>query len=527
MVTPSLATPPANIRLRFDITDSDGLHQAQLFLPVRDSVIACQTLSGNQASVEFVTNELVDANTILLRVIDVNGNFTSYSFPIDITDLLPPSEVVSIPDPNLAAALRETLGLAPGTPITQIDMLRLTRFIDSDFDYLYAADLTGFQHAIKMRDLGFLNGKQISDITPLAGLANMVLLTIENSTINDITPLAELTNLRLLHLSYNKISDITPVTGLTRLFNLGLHGNQISDITPLAGLTELTDLSLSGNQINNVSPLAGMIYLNNLYLHSNEISDVSPLMGLNLTQLNLRNNPLNYISVNTHIPALQARGVEVNFHTRTPHRIRIVSGNDRQGMPDATLAKPFVVEIQDQRDVAFEGVPVIFTITAGGGTLSKQTTTTDSNGRAESILTLGPNPGENTVTVSVTGTQEQRTFNAEGSRTPKELEIISGADQEGLPGDALEKPFVVEVRDQTDKPLPGVTVTFSITSGDGMLSATSGTTDSNGQAESTLTLGPNPGTNTVEATVTGIEEKRAFNAEGTQIPKTLGDSLGG
>ena len=56
------------------------------------------------------------------------------------------------------------------------------------------------------------------------------------------------------------------------------------------------------------------------------------------------------------------------------------------------------------------------------------------NGRAESILTLGPNPGTNTVTVSVTGTQRTETFNAEGIRTPKTLEIFSGGDQEGAPG---------------------------------------------------------------------------------------------
>ena len=177
------------------------------------------------------------------------------------------------------------------------------------------------------------------------------------------------------------------------------------------------------------------------------------------------------------------------------------------GLPDATLEKPFVVEVQDERSVAFEGVPVTFTVTAGDGTLSTTRTATDSNGRAESTLTLGPNPGTNTVTVSVAGSQEKETFNAEGVRTPKTLEIFSGGDQEGAPGAALENPFVVEVRDQTDKPLPGVQVTFSVTSGGGTLSATSVTTNSNGRADSTLTLGPNPGTNTVTVSVAGIQRR--------------------
>ena len=55
-----------------------------------------------------------------------------------------------------------------------------------------------------------------------------------------------------------------------------------------------------------------------LFLDRNSISDVSPLLGLNLTGtqwnstgLHLRFNPLSYASINAHIPAMQARGIEV------------------------------------------------------------------------------------------------------------------------------------------------------------------------------------------------------------------------
>ena len=149
---------------------------------------------------------------------------------------------------------------------------------------------------------------------------------------------------------------------------------------------------------------------------------------------------------------------------------------------------------------------------AGGGTLSLTSATTDSNGRAESTLTLGPAPGTNTVTVSAGEIQEDQTFFAEGVRIPKTLEIVSGENQEGLPGEALAKPFVVEVRDQSGEPLPGVLVTFSVMAGGGTLSVTSATTESGGRAESILTLGPNPGTNTVEVGVTGIQEKQSVSA---------------
>ena len=43
---------------------------------------------------------------------------------------------------------------------------------------------------------------------------------------------------------------------------------------------------------------------------------------------------------------------------------------------------------------------------------------TDSDGRAESILTLGPNPGTHTVEVAVSGIQERQTAKAIGELPP-------------------------------------------------------------------------------------------------------------
>ena len=68
-----------------------------------------------------------------------------------------------------------------------------------------------------------------------------------------------------------------------------------------------------------------------------------------------------------------------------------------------------------------------------------------------------------------------------------------------------ENPFVVEVRDQNGNPLAGATVTFAVTAGAGTLSDTTATTDANGRAATTLTLGRQAGTITVVATVADLE----------------------
>ncbi len=88
---------------------------------------------------------------------------------------------------------------------------------------------------------------------------------------------------------------------------------------------------------------------------------------------------------------------------------------------------------------------------------------------------------------------------------PHSLAKVSGDGQEGPASTQLDDPLVVSVLDADDAAMAGVVVSFSVTAGGGTLSVTTATTDTNGQARSTLTLGSEPGTNTVKATVEGLE----------------------
>ena len=203
---------------------------------------------------------------------------------------------------------------------------------------------------------------------------------------------------------------------------------------------------------------------------------------------------------------------EANLPPPVPTVLSMVSGDNQEGMIGEALESPFVAEVRDQYNAPMEGVQVNFAVSAGGGSLSATRIDTNESGLAQSTLTLGQNTGINTVTVSVTGVQGQRTFNAEGIRIPLAFWIISGFDQKGVTGEALANPFVVEVRDRAGEPLPEVEVTFTVTGGGGTLSATSEITDVNGRVEILLTLGPKQGRNTVEVAVTGIQEKQTISA---------------
>ena len=225
---------------------------------------------------------------------------------------------VDIPDSNLRTAIEKALGKASGVTITTEWMKRLYQLIAPNASI---TDLTGLEGATKLTWLE-LHNNFISDISPLAGLNNLAELYLSDNSISDISPLAGLTNLRILGLSGNSISDISPVAGLINLIELSLENNSISDISPLAGLTNLRILGLSGNSISDISPVAGLINLIELSLENNSISDISPLVanaGLGSGDtVDVSENPLNSQSINTHIPTLQSRGVNISFSNLKP-----------------------------------------------------------------------------------------------------------------------------------------------------------------------------------------------------------------
>ena len=280
------------------------------------------------------------------------------------------AQVVDIPDSNLRAAVETALGKAPGATITVADMATLTRLEARNANI---TDLTGLEFATNLTSLDLGPEKVANEWR-------------NSNAVKDLSPLAGLTQLTLLHLPGNSISDILAVAGLTNLTWLNLWGNSISDISPVVGLTKLTDLYLGDNNILDISPLVA-----NTGLGSGDT-------------VNVQSNPLSYQSIHTYIPTLQSRGVTVEFDNRTPKTLLSISGVITE------LDSLLIVEVRDSNGLAFEGVPVMFTITSGGGTLSTTRTTTDENGRAQNRLTLGSDGGTNTVRASVKGISEPVTF---------------------------------------------------------------------------------------------------------------------
>ena len=242
-------------------------------------------------------------------------------------------------------------------------------------------------------------------------------------------------------------------------------------------------------------------------------------VGLSASLANSRWNPIGVTVQGASVTATATEtGGTSTTNTGPPPAPTVffrVLGDNQSGVVGQPLAKPFVVGTRDRGGDPLEGIAVTFRVLTGGGSLSATAVSTGANGRTESTLTLGNAPGTNTVEVTAGGTERVIVFKAEATLppVPRVLSIISGDNQSGVVGESLANPFVVEVRDENSNPLENVSVNFAVLTGGGTLNTMTATTDTNGQAESTLTLGTEPGANTVEASVEGVSLPVVFSAE--------------
>lgn len=191
-----------------------------------------------------------------------------------------------------------------------------------------------------------------------------------------------------------------------------------------------------------------------------------------------------------------------------------LSGDNQSGVVQSALLNPLVVKITDAFNNGIVNQTVNFTVTAGGGTLSRTSAVTDVNGQASVNYTLGPSPGSNSVTASAPGVSAPSlvfTASAVGGAAAA-LAQVSGNNQTGVVSTPLALPLVVRVTDAGGNPVSGVSVTWSVTSGNISFSTPALlTTSPNGEAQVSVLLGPTAGPATVRASAGGVGATVSFN----------------
>ena len=223
----------------------------------------------------------------------------------------------------------------------------------------------------------------------------------------------------------------------------------------------------------------------------------------------------------------QVEGVAVGFSANAvpadANVLTLVSGNDQSAPVGTELPDSLVVAVTDGFGNPVSGVTVTWEA-PGGGTVSEASTVTGDDGQTFVTRTLGPTAGDQ-QTVATAGqlAGSPVTFIHHATAgNPNAVNIVSGNNQEAPAGSKLPQPLVVQLLDQDGNPIPNRPVSWVVGDGGGTANPQTSNTNADGQASTEWTLGPNPGTNTLNAVVSGLTPA-AFTATGTGTgtPSTL------
>ena len=159
---------------------------------------------------------------------------------------------IGLSDVSWLAELRhlETLNLSEN-PISDVSSIRELRKLNwLVLDNTQVADLSPLVGLKNLRTLELRNTKVV-DVSPLVELKKLETLDLANSPVSDVSALVDWKgNLKRLNLSGTQVRDISSLAKLNTLELLSLSNTQVADLSPLAELNSLWYLNLEDTKVS-------------------------------------------------------------------------------------------------------------------------------------------------------------------------------------------------------------------------------------------------------------------------------------
>ena len=221
-------------------------------------------------------------------------------------------------------------------------------------------------------------------------------------------------------------------------------------------------------------------------------------------------------------------GSPVTFtHTATSGsaaQLSVVSGDDQTAAVGTTLPDSLIVALLDAQGNPVPGTAVAWVVGVGGGTVAPPSATTDALGRAGAVWTLGPQPGQNTVSAVVSGIGIAQFSAMATAGAPASLAIRIQPSATATSGVVLAQQPTVQLLDAqgNETHTAGVEVKAGIGSGGGTLRGTiSRRTDANGLATFTdLAIEGSPGPRTLRFSASGFAAVTSNTIDLAGVPTT-------
>lgn len=204
-----------------------------------------------------------------------------------------------------------------------------------------------------------------------------------------------------------------------------------------------------------------------------------------------------------------------------------LDGGDTQTLTVGTAAAtPLSVVVKDANGAALVNIPVRWSVTSGGGSVTPTTSFTDASGVAATAYQAGGSAGPKVIAAIVSGAVgSPLSFSLVAApAAARRLVKTSGDVQTSSTGSAFPSPLVVTAVDSFGNGVSGVPVLFAVTTGGGTISPSTVPTDAQGKA-SALYSAAAIGTGTVTATAAGLVGSPVIFSEtasgAIQLVKTL------
>jgi len=156
------------------------------------------------------------------------------------------------------------------------------------------------------------------------------------------------------------------------------------------------------------------------------------------------------------------------------------------------------VDVRDHLDRPVSGVRVAWTLLSGAGALAPASSTTDVQGFAEALHTLGFRVGQQAVLAKVSGLPDVAFAVSATAGNPVAMDAVGGPTGLGKVGEVTQ--LAVRVADAYGNPTLGRAVDWAVTGGGGSIGAVS-FSDASGVARAHRVLGSEAATQTTTATL--------------------------
>jgi hypothetical protein len=182
-----------------------------------------------------------------------------------------------------------------------------------------------------------------------------------------------------------------------------------------------------------------------------------------------------------------ALGGTTAVSAKGPSSLEIVQGGAQTAQAGRDLPTPIVLRVLDASGQGVAGATVSLAVTAGGGTVTPASDTTDSHGEFRAKWTLGAGviiqsliaavPGVTPISIGATGL------------LPTQIVLLQGSNQTAKTATALTNGIIVRVVSTGNVPMQGVTVGFQVVAGGGGVTPTTAVTNALGEASTKWTMG--------------------------------------